>query len=898
MRILALLALTLGLSNAQDNSTSKGFTDFSGGLNTYRSPVYLQDNESPDLLNVILDKTGAVTKREGISKRNTTALGDGASDVNAVWQLEQSNGSKFCVAFSSTNGYLSTDACQTFTSFITTMTRNNDVTCDPLNDKLYCVNNQYNMQFNGSDDASFGGPSNLKILRIHRNRCFGVAAATPSRLQWSALGDCTSWGSTDYVDVQPEDGDILNAIGEPLYDMLPICKKFSYWALKGNTPATFQLINISRNTGCLGQRSTANFNNKQYFDSVGPNGGRPGIYEFNGIVIEEASKKLRGEIDTLDTFKANAGFRSIDSYADWSAGSFSSMALSASRESGYMQSSYTTFTDTLGTDFGAGTKVNVSTVVVSGSVTVSPPSSPTFTNAGAEGSSNTNWNMQEFARNTASPVPYGSSAWSINGDETIGDGGIIHFDILDTSSNTILGYPVIVSGNMAVTEYTINVATLPYAQIILHVWADINSGRKEAYSVPFLRPESIKVKVSDFDGASEVRVKWDLWEPASYITSGTFTSRVFDMAISTPIWGLWTANVTSNTHSGLSFQTQVATSSSGDWDSAATATAGTELGSASKRYLRYLGNYTIASATNVPAQLNSATVSAASTGAWRSQELFLSNNMSSWGTFQAVETKSGSECSITYGIKSSTFSGGTASTYTFTPITSGATPNLSTGAYVVIIATYTTGVATETCKTDLITVNWGEGSQARSASMKVYNGRLHYAAQSEGANRNDVMYVLDSNGAWSKWSGISARHLNIVNTNFVAGGSTTTGGGFIYKLYDSDSDDGVPINAYWESHDLPLNSIANIKAVDRIYTIHTANNSSLRLSLKADGGLRTFNDTISLSTGAAFGIRPTNVIPAINGNTFRLRFGNNAASAPWEVLGWLFYYRDLGLMRP
>ena len=296
----------------------KTFTDFSGGLNTHISSIKLPENQSPDLQNVILDETGSLTRRKGYTKINATALGDGGDDdVNAVYGLEQSDGDEFCVAFSSISAYSSTDGCETFTIFASTLTRNNDVNCDAYNDELYCVNNQYNMRFDGTNDRTFSAnPSDLDFIRVFRNRCFGAGNdANPSRLYWSDLGDCNTWTvATEFVDIDINDGDVITGIGEPYLNMLPVFKKFSSYLLQFDNafPSKRKVITVSRTTGAKNHRSIAVYNNRIYFDSLGPNGGQAGIYSHDGIRVREESRALRNSMDIMDTFGAATGRKTVD----------------------------------------------------------------------------------------------------------------------------------------------------------------------------------------------------------------------------------------------------------------------------------------------------------------------------------------------------------------------------------------------------------------------------------------------------------------------------------------------------------------------------------------------------------------------------------------------------------
>ena len=56
--------------------------DFTGGLNFRSDQFNLGENESPDLLNVIVDPRGGIRMRDGVDRRNTTAL---SADVKGMW---------------------------------------------------------------------------------------------------------------------------------------------------------------------------------------------------------------------------------------------------------------------------------------------------------------------------------------------------------------------------------------------------------------------------------------------------------------------------------------------------------------------------------------------------------------------------------------------------------------------------------------------------------------------------------------------------------------------------------------------------------------------------------------------------------------------------------------------
>jgi hypothetical protein len=943
--LLRACAAALLMAVAPAAAQVKSYSDFKGGLNTRNSGVLLQDNESPSLQNVLLDANGGVTRRQGYSKVNPAALGGGASDVNAVYQLEQSGGSKYCVSFSSTSGYYSTDGCATSTVFVSTLTRNSDVNCTPYADKLYCVNNQYNFSFDGRNHVSIASaPTDLDFIKAWRDRCFGAGKDTnPSRLYWSQLGTCDLWDPTvDYVDLDAEDGDIITGIGLDLFDRLVVYKKFSTYLLQFDNanPNNRRLINVSKTTGAKNGRAVASFDNRQFFLSVGPYGGQPGVYSTDGINIQEESANLRGSIDLLSNFFSNTGRRTIDTKADWDAGTFDPYALSSSRDSGFMQSSYTAVTQTTSSDWAENSLPNLSTSSVSGSVALQATEVflGTFTWATAYNNGSVSVTTVAATVN-ASPgtsgnattavtpysVAYGTFTFHTKCSISAATGFSMraYFINSSNSANTFgllgNGYSIAICPGcssgfiMYLARHAANTNTKlvslgSSSPCGAHDWTVYRSSSSGAFSVydgatlagtatdtTYTSSGYVGVDVTG-SGSNHTSATMELQPRIFYgpVTSTAMTSKVFDMGVSTPTWGPFTATYSSSTETSLSFQTQ--SSSDGvTFCSLGSQTPGQIISAPNMRYLRYKASFSSNNSTMTP-HLDAVTVSAASTGTWTSPELFLSNSMTSFGIFRADQSTDGSG-SIAYAMKFSTYAGGTASTGTVVVV-----PNLainhSTAAYVVVIATFTIYSASETAKIDSIAINWNEGNAAKSATMAVYKNRLHVCGQSAASTINDVCYVRDMGGAWVKWTGVNSRYLGTVGQNFLSATSSETGGGFVYRLYDTDSDDGNPINAYWESKDHVLGPIQNVMAVDRVYLLGSNDATTLNMTLKADSGMRTQAFDMDLSTGAAFRVKQKPIYPALSGNSFRLRVENNAASKPWSFYGYGFLSRDLGMMQP
>lgn len=898
--------------------------DFTGGLNTYNSPILIQPNQSPDLQNVLADKSGSLDRRQGYVLSNTTVLGDGAHDVNGLFYFQTSGGTNYCLAFVGSTGTFSTDGCQTFTTFVSTLTAGNDVNCDAFNDKAFCVNNQYNFYFTGAANTVplTSAQANLQYIRVFNNQCFASGATgNLSRLYYSNINDCTTWNTaTQFIDIAPNNGDQITAIGYPLYGGLPIYKKYSTWYLtqvgSGNNGPVFQVVNISPNTGAKNQRSVQNFFQEQLFDSVGPYGGQPGIYAFDGVKVYEKSKNVRGSLDSSDTFTASKNQISFNNKSAYDLGNLcvagQNSCLSDTQIFNFLMPSTFSVTENTGSQFSSsGTIVNLSTAPISGSLVLYNPNNTTFTNAGAEIDGATDWsfvvnNNTGWTRESdgvinsqcpSSPNPhvkFGNFAWKDTGSP-VNIPYNITIAILDTLGNTLTTTTQLINNNMNWTE---NKISLPNNKSQFQVKITGSNQANVMLSSSIVNGTYLDLWFMGCDnGVGTVFPVMDIDETTG-ITSGTYTSQIYDTSFSTPLPSQFNATVSSNSNSGVTFQVRVSTSPNNDlWDSYVAATPGQIVQVNKKRYYQYQANFTLNASTNVPANFTNGQLNSVTTGTWQSAETFTSNSMNSngWGTFQTVQNTSGLG-SINYAVRVSTYVGGTA----FAP-TVIVTPNnsitASTGAYVVVIATFSVSTATDTAKVGDITLNWSQGNQATTPASMVFQNRYHYAVQSQNGSYNNTMYVLDTNGSWWKWNDMNARSLVVSNQRaMMGGGANTSGFGNIFNIYNGDNDNGGAISSYYNTKDFDLGNILHYKSVNRVISVYNSNPTNLTVDLLRDNNQQDYTYSVSMSTGAPYGVNFKPVNPALNGNTFRLKFSNNAANAPFRVLGYGMEYSDMGIM--
>jgi hypothetical protein len=93
--------------------------DFSGGINSKFSADAINDNESPELLNVRIDSVGAVSKRPSYSDYNDTALSE---EIDSAYRYYEIDGTKNTLVQYDTALVLGNDATGAFTSKSTAVT--------------------------------------------------------------------------------------------------------------------------------------------------------------------------------------------------------------------------------------------------------------------------------------------------------------------------------------------------------------------------------------------------------------------------------------------------------------------------------------------------------------------------------------------------------------------------------------------------------------------------------------------------------------------------------------------------------------------------------------------------------------------------------------------------------
>lgn len=277
-------------------------SNFSGGLNNRSSSVEINDNESPELLNVDFSISGAVSKRLG-----TALVGDDQGNVKVLGLHAAYYGAGLAKLLMHVNVGAASKLFYRTTGNWSEATGTAIANADVEFENFYDGSNQMTFFTDGTTYAKFNpsgtataaataSPANVgTMLKVYKNRMYQAGSSTvPERVYFSDIGDGDAWTSGNYFDVPSQaisttgtTGDIITAMAVH-QDRLIIFKSRSIYAWDGNS-----LIEITRNHGCVGKRAYCQVENHLYFAD------NDGIYALSGNFIDKVSKKIQATWDVI-----------------------------------------------------------------------------------------------------------------------------------------------------------------------------------------------------------------------------------------------------------------------------------------------------------------------------------------------------------------------------------------------------------------------------------------------------------------------------------------------------------------------------------------------------------------------------------------------------------------------
>ncbi len=252
----------------------------SGGLNNNGSPNLISDKEWSDLLNVQFDEGGVVRKRMGFTSfadTLTSAYGLGSLVTDTYNQLLTVDGTTFKYT---TGTSWTTVGSVAFTASL-------DTTFTQARAKTYIWNGTNGgTEWDGATLTRPGTMPKAKFSVFYSSyHIAGGVDGQSSRVYISVLADSSDFtnaattlnnstevpGATvfagsgaNYIDVQPNDGDKITALGV-FQDVLIIFKQFSIYQMTFDDTGTPFVQLVTRAAGCIAPRTVENVENDLYF---------------------------------------------------------------------------------------------------------------------------------------------------------------------------------------------------------------------------------------------------------------------------------------------------------------------------------------------------------------------------------------------------------------------------------------------------------------------------------------------------------------------------------------------------------------------------------------------------------------------------------------------------------
>lgn len=242
--------------------------DFTGGLNLVSDTFRLADNESPELLNVDLDRRGGFQVRRGIYPFSASSTG---GTPNAIWTY---NASGTIYRLLQVGAVVKYGTGSTWTNIGTNLgSSTQDVCATTFNNLNYWVRgNAEVIRWNGSTPTALSSAFNDTTIATSNNvpRANHIAAHSgylwvagtwesgthyPNRIRfsWANTFDNSgeNWRSQDYIDIDDgKDADAITAI-IPFGDKLVVFKRDSIYAVYGYSEESFSVVNISNTVGAV-----------------------------------------------------------------------------------------------------------------------------------------------------------------------------------------------------------------------------------------------------------------------------------------------------------------------------------------------------------------------------------------------------------------------------------------------------------------------------------------------------------------------------------------------------------------------------------------------------------------------------------------------------------------------
>ncbi len=914
--LLPALFAAGGVSLAVEQPQKFAISNFSGGLNTNYDSLTIADNESADALNVYFDKDNAGMAREGFAVCGSSKQ----YSFDSAWSYRDNTNLAWLIVRSSDTIMAASTGCN-FTVKVTTTSTNDIVNAVNAFGYIWFVDQSQGVYYwNGTSTTYVVGSPHGSLIQEFRNRLWvsGLAVPNGNLLYGSKYLDGTTWTAgtlaTDPVILTiglNDSYDVITAIFSGFNDSMQIFKNRSIHALYGADQSDFILRILNKEVGCADNRSIQPYMGGLVFAS------NRGIEAFDGanVVTPPISDKIQNKVQGAVASSFNQRSITHTSQSDFQAGSIVPTAsLSTTISVGdVVPSSFSTTENSAASGWSSGTQSNMA--VGTSSISLSVNNVGNITNPDFESSFSGNWTAscstagcwkQSSAGNSLNcGVINPQTGSSVAGPINVGWGttGIptVYFEAIDLSSNLLQQQSMTPLGNICSWVQTSLTPSASNVGKRVKFRLHRNDSAGDFYLTTtdsYIWGGAISFYFNSGctgDGNCAINIDYvfidNVTLGSSTITSGSFTSQVFDTGVASNTYQITDFSYTVNS-STPTFGLLTSTATTGPWAQILTSTG---INAGGQRYAKYVSTIAVISSGNALTSIANVTVIAKSTGTFYSS-VVNAPSLNSWGSLTVNKSDNGGTHSFFMRRSTDSFTVLSA-TPAWSAQTANASISIATGTYFQVRDDFLITMATHTPTLNDFSVSWNEGSR-RPPMASITKEKRYYLSltTATSSSQNDSTLVLSPGPIWSIWD-IKAGAFVTHNGSFYH--TNNQSNGYVYTDFSGNDDAGTAMNTFIKTKDFALGDITMDKEFDSFYltadadttegsaTSYTINKSTTSFSL----------DSISLSENTGLNILklpfPIQSSNPNFGKTISFRFSPTLGTRPWKIFGGVLLYRPI-----
>lgn len=908
------LVLALALSVQAQQATVE-LRDFTGGLNDSEPPLYIKDNESPNLQNWLVDEQpGALTKRNG--NVEVFRLPSGLIPNFIGTYIDKSN-NQYMALGDGANLYFTQDF-STFTWAVSTLTATAQLDCTTARGEYWCTNgtdgvftwNATSITWLMGNNVNVANAPKGEFIEFEAERVWiAKVSASKSSVFFTSLIDNTgttlaltstsAWVAANEIQCGRDDGDQIYGLKGYRGQVYPFKDK-SLWRVNGTDELSFGCHRILRDVGSRSDGSIAEAHGLLKF--VGKNG----IYDFNGDTAVNKYDKIRGTFALIQQPLLNRKQQTWDTQVQFNAsGAVASpdVNISTALSAGDIIGSTFTNLQTSQADWQAAvSSTSVDMTTTAGSVvlvTTNPIVNPSLeTSSGAGWTIGTGWSVVSGNANVGTysfkvtnsgnvliRVIEGSSTYC---NQWAGSDSVYH--VVTCSGLEAQGAAV--GDSISITVYDLSVTDArSVTQLFTYLGGNL----------------TVYVKCSGVGGSI---CYVDDFSVANYAQTGNFTTQGFSLGTSSPAIVLINPDIIYQVGTNITYQIQFATdaATTATWSSLTTISSGVSVaGNNGQGYGRVKATLTHTVGSLTP-QLNALSTIVLTTGTFTS-ESNCPSSFSSWGRFLCEKTANSG--SLTFEIRLATGSTALSTNGTYTTAVCGQTVSTIT-AYVCMdwrgtwSAPAAGGFDIRGAYLNEVIVEYNQGGSTNLLPRAIFwdNRYLISIATTSDLNKSKMLYQAQPPSEGSVFMpmvGMDVVGMTIFEDNLYGISSTTN---TIFRMDFGNSDlNSTAINAIWDSKEIVFGLPDNYKSLRELDLDYQRDGSAgtITLGRSRNGGTSYISQTVYLNALSADGTTSGRFRKILNiadfGLNFRFRISNSELDINPTVYGITAFALPQGVRR-